>query len=240
MTRSVYIRSISVAPPGLVPIFRVATHGLRRGLYSSAALRLELVTGLADELLFHGDGAGAAGRALDAVAELADVDFQLGDGAAQGVAMHAQFAGGAALVAFIFLQHGQDETFLELAHAFRIKNIAAVHLQDKRFQLIFHAAFSLCYEFFTAPFIWAGKPGSRLRRAEPDGADPDLDGNGRAAPEERAISQPDRQPENTAPVANSGARSKLARMPSCPSRSLLPSIRPSAAPRLRRGNGQSR
>ena len=36
----------------------------------------------ADDFLFHNDGAGAAGRAFDAVAKLADVDFQLGDGAA--------------------------------------------------------------------------------------------------------------------------------------------------------------
>jgi len=94
----------------------------------------------ADDFFLHGDGAGAAGRALDAVAELADVDLQLGDGAAEGVAVHAQFAGGAALVAFVLLQDGQDETFFELAYAFGIQNIAAVHLQDKRFQLIFHDA----------------------------------------------------------------------------------------------------
>ena len=94
----------------------------------------------ADDFFLHGDGAGAAGRALDAVAELADVDFQLGDGAAEGVAVHAQLAGGAALVAFVLLQDGQDETFFELADTFGIQNIAAVHLQDKRFQLIFHDA----------------------------------------------------------------------------------------------------
>ena len=87
------------------------------------------------------DRAGAAGWALDAVAELADVDLQFGDGAAERVAVHAEFAGGAALVAFVFLQHGQDETLLEFTHAFGIKNIAAVHLQDKCFQLIFHDAF---------------------------------------------------------------------------------------------------
>jgi hypothetical protein len=95
---------------------------------------------LADDFLFQGHGARAAGRALDAVAELADVNLQLGDGTAEGVAVHAQLAGGAALVAFVFLQHGQDEALLEFTHAFGIKNIASIHLQHKRFQLIFHDA----------------------------------------------------------------------------------------------------
>ncbi len=39
---------------------------------SSAALTM---TRLADDFLFHGEGAGAAGRALGAVAKLADVDL---------------------------------------------------------------------------------------------------------------------------------------------------------------------
>ena len=64
----------------------------------------ECESSLADDLLFQGDGAGAAGRALDAIAELADVNLQLADGAAEGVAVHAQFAGGAALVAFVLLR----------------------------------------------------------------------------------------------------------------------------------------
>ena len=96
---------------------------------------------LADDLFLQGDRAGAAGWAFDAIAELANVDLQLADGAAQGVAVHAQFARGSALVAFVFLEHGQDEALLEFTHAFGIKNIASVHLQDERFQLIFHDAF---------------------------------------------------------------------------------------------------
>jgi hypothetical protein len=107
----------------------------------------------ADDFLFQADGAGAAGRALDAVAELADVDFQLGDSAAESVPMHAQFAGGAALVAFVFLEHGEDETFLELAHAFGIKNVASVHLQHECFQLIFHEGSLFTMKFFSAPLL---------------------------------------------------------------------------------------
>lgn len=96
---------------------------------------------LANNLLLKRDRAGAAGRTLDAVAELANINLQLSDGAAEGVTVHSQFTGGPALVALVFLKHGQDEALLELAHALGIKNIASVHLQDKCFQLIFHDAF---------------------------------------------------------------------------------------------------
>src|SRR5579859_90464 len=58
------------------------------------------------DLLIKRDRPGAAGRTLGSVAQLANVNLQLGDGAAESVAVHAQFAGGAALVAFIFLKNG--------------------------------------------------------------------------------------------------------------------------------------
>src|SRR5579864_882464 len=93
---------------------------------------------LTNDLLFHGKGAGAAGWTLDAIAQLSDIDFQLGDGAAQGIAVHAQFTGGAALVPPVFLKDRQDEAFLEFANAFGVKDVAAIHLKDKCFQLIFH------------------------------------------------------------------------------------------------------
>lgn len=71
--------------------------------------------------------------------------------------MHAQFAGGAALVAFVFREHGQDEALLELAHGFGIKNVAVMHLQDEGFELVFHKGYlsievsrarSFCNSFF--------------------------------------------------------------------------------------------
>jgi len=83
---------------------------------------------LTHDFLFQDDGAGAARRTLDPVAKLADVNFQLADGSAEGVAVHAKFAGGPALVAFVLLKNSQDKTFLELANPFRIKNVASVHL----------------------------------------------------------------------------------------------------------------
>ena len=52
--------------------------------------------------------------------------------------MHSQLAGGAALVAVVFLEHGSDEPPLEFLHRFGIQNVALVHLLHERFQLIFH------------------------------------------------------------------------------------------------------
>ena len=52
--------------------------------------------------------------------------------------MHTELAGGAALVAFIFLKNGQNESLLEFADSFRIKNIAFVHLHDQGFELVSH------------------------------------------------------------------------------------------------------
>ena len=137
---------------------RKAAHVLRSAQYP---VQLESDC-LADDLLFQRDGAGAAGRALDAIAELANVNLELADRAAQGVAVHAQFAGSAALVTLVLLEHGHDEPFLEFTHSFGIENIASVHLQDKCFQLIFHAAsLSLLWIFHcTATYFGeeAGEP----------------------------------------------------------------------------------
>jgi hypothetical protein len=88
---------------------------------------------LADDFLFQRERAGAARGPLYAIAKLTDVDLELGDSAAERIAVHAQLARGAALVAFVLLQYGEDETFLELADTFRIKNIAAIHLQNEGF-----------------------------------------------------------------------------------------------------------
>jgi hypothetical protein len=107
---------------------------------SPVAIRGWSLQRLADDLFFQGDGAGTAGWTLDAIAELTDINLQFADGAAESVAVHAQFAGGATLIAFVFLQNCQDKAFLKLAHSLGIKNITSVHLQNKRFQLIFHDA----------------------------------------------------------------------------------------------------
>jgi len=95
---------------------------------------------LASRFLFHGHRARTAWGTLDAIAELTNVYLQLGDSTAESIAVHAQFARSAALVAPVFLKHGEYESLLELTYAFGIKNVALVHLQDECFQLIFHDA----------------------------------------------------------------------------------------------------
>lgn len=87
------------------------------------------------------------GRAFGAISKLPDVYFQLVDRAAQGIAVHAEFAGGAALVALVFLKDGEDKALLEFPYTLGIQDVALVHLQDECFQLIFHDV-SLRYEFF--------------------------------------------------------------------------------------------
>jgi hypothetical protein len=49
-----------------------------------------------------------------------------------------QLTRGAALIAVVFLQNGEDEPLLEFAHCLRVQNIAFVHLQDECFELISH------------------------------------------------------------------------------------------------------
>lgn len=100
---------------------------------------------LSSEFLLVGDGPGTARRTPAAIAELANVDLQFTDGAAQRVAMHPQLQGGAALIAFVLFEHRRDKPFFEFSDRFRIKNIAPVHLQYERFQLIFHRlSLSVC------------------------------------------------------------------------------------------------
>ena len=95
---------------------------------------------LASRFLVQGHRTCAAWRTLNSIAELANVDLELAERAAESVAVHSQFARGAALVALVFLEDGEDKTFLEFPHSLGIENVAFVHLQNQRFQLIFHDA----------------------------------------------------------------------------------------------------
>src|SRR5580658_7377067 len=95
-------------------------------------------SGLTRRFLFQCDWTGAARRTLGAIPELANIDFEFSNRPAQSVSVHVELARGAALVAFILLQDGEDKPLLEFSHAFGIKNVTSIHLQDERFQLIFH------------------------------------------------------------------------------------------------------
>ncbi len=91
--------------------------------------------------LFLETGRACAARwTPDSFAKLAKVNFQFRDGAAEGVAVHSELARRAALIALVFLQHGQDKALLEFPYTFGIENIASVHLEDECFQLVFHGA----------------------------------------------------------------------------------------------------
>jgi len=97
-----------------------------------------VITSLPGQLALLSHRTGAARRALDAFADGLEVDFQLRQCAAEGVAVHAQLARGAALVAFVLRQYGQDEALLKFAHGLGVKNFAVMHLQDEGFELVFH------------------------------------------------------------------------------------------------------
>jgi hypothetical protein len=72
--------------------------------------------GLAHSFLFQSDGARAARWALHAISELAHIDLQLADGAAEGIAVHAKLACCPALIAFVFLEDGQNKALFEFTH----------------------------------------------------------------------------------------------------------------------------
>jgi hypothetical protein len=69
---------------------------------------------------------------------LSHINLQFGNGAAQRVAVHSQLPRGPALVAVVFLQHGENEALFEFAYCLGVQNIALVHLQDECFELISH------------------------------------------------------------------------------------------------------
>jgi hypothetical protein len=94
---------------------------------------------LANGFFLESNRAGAAWGTLHAVAQLANIDFQLREGAAESVAVHAQLACGAALIALVFLEHSQDKALLKLTNSLGVQNVALVHLHDERFELIFHS-----------------------------------------------------------------------------------------------------
>src|ERR1051326_6635110 len=85
-------------------------------------------------------GTGGAGGAAPAIAQRGDVEFEFVDGAAQRIAVHAEFARGLALVPVVFLQHGQQEAFLEFADGFGVEDSGFVHLRHESFQLILHGS----------------------------------------------------------------------------------------------------
>ena len=83
---------------------------------------------------------GAARRTAPSVPQGLGVELEFGNGAAEGVAVHAKLAGSFALVSVAVLQDRENELLLEFADGFGIGNTASVHVHNQSFQLIFHDA----------------------------------------------------------------------------------------------------
>src|ERR1019366_3797998 len=101
--------------------------------------------GLTGDFPVHRDRMGAARRPARTMTQAFGIQLKFGDGTAEGVAVHAQLARGLALITLAFLQHRENESLLEFAHAFGISYAVFVHLQDQSFQLIFHNASLFCF-----------------------------------------------------------------------------------------------
>lgn len=126
--------------------------------------------------------------------------------------MHAQFPGGAALVAFVFLEDGEDEAFFKFTNSLGIEDVALVHLHDEGFELILHGlSLSLLkrqYEnlrtlLLTEPVSYPGRvPGLPSLGHALDGACPVLDKTFRATGREPARSRRGPLPGNTEQTLN--------------------------------------
>ena len=80
-----------------------------------------------------------AGRAAQAVANLGGVELEFSESTAEGVAMHAEFDRGLALISFVLDQHLEDEAPLEFTHGFVVGYAARMHLGHKVIQISSHA-----------------------------------------------------------------------------------------------------
>src|ERR1700685_2541994 len=78
-------------------------------------------------------------RTLELGAHLGKIQAQLSHGAAQRVAMHAQFFCCLALVSSVRHQHLPQILPLEIAHCLFIAEAARVHLRNQAFQFSFHS-----------------------------------------------------------------------------------------------------
>ena len=102
---------------------------------------VERLTGAGDAL---DAWALTAGWPTHAVADLRGVHVQLGEGAAESVAMHAEFFGGFALVALVMREHFEDVALLELANGLRVRDTGTVHLCDQTIHFALQGYFLAC------------------------------------------------------------------------------------------------
>ena len=90
----------------------------------------------------------AARRTLEAGGtNLCRIDGQLGNGAAERVAVHAQLLGSFALISPVMRQHFDKKAPFELPHRLVVGNAAGVHLRHKVFQFTLHSCLFLSSAF---------------------------------------------------------------------------------------------
>src|ERR1035437_10269509 len=80
----------------------------------------------------------AAGRTLEPGPHLSQIEAQLRHGAAQRVAVHAEFCGRLTLVAPVCHEHFTQILFLEFAYGLLVRNTAGVHLRHQAVQFSSH------------------------------------------------------------------------------------------------------
>jgi hypothetical protein len=98
-------------------------------------------------------GTLAGGRSTHAIADLRSVHVELGEGAAEGVAMHTEFFGGFALVALVLGEHFKDVTLLELPNGLRVGNAGAVHLRNQTIEFALQGYSSLAVRYWNHSLI---------------------------------------------------------------------------------------
>jgi len=76
----------------------------------------------------------AAGWPAHAVADLSGVHIEFGEGAAEGVAVHAKLFSGLALISLMVREHFENVALLELANGVRVRDASAVHLRNESVQ----------------------------------------------------------------------------------------------------------
>ena len=87
----------------------------------------------------------AGGWTSHPAADSGCIEVKLGERAAQGVAMHAEFFRGLALVALVMCEDLQDVAPLELPESVGIWNTGAVHLRDQAIQFALHDCPHPCF-----------------------------------------------------------------------------------------------
>ena len=73
---------------------------------------------LSGELLLEENIFFAPGRATHAGSYGTHVKLQLGDGPAEGIAVHSQLVCGLTVIAVVLFEHSKDESLSEFAHCF--------------------------------------------------------------------------------------------------------------------------